>query len=220
MKPEIYFFDMDHTLIDNDCDLSWKKFLVKHGLAPPEALAEAERFYQEYRENKLDLTEFLSFQNREFKGKTKDEMRLLTEQHFHEIVEPRIYPAAKRLVQQLKQQNRIIAICTSTNSAITEPLAEALDVEHVLATELEMEGNQYTGRISGIYVGGEGKVKVARGFCQQFGKGLDSAVYYGDSVADIPLLERVSRAVVVNPGPGMRKRAQDNGWDIQQWELR
>ena len=37
-SPEFYFFDMDHTLIDNDCDVSWKDFMVAEKLAPPEAL--------------------------------------------------------------------------------------------------------------------------------------------------------------------------------------
>ena len=30
----IHFWDMDHTLIDNDCDVSWKEFLIAEGLAP------------------------------------------------------------------------------------------------------------------------------------------------------------------------------------------
>ncbi len=31
-EPKIYLFDMDHTLIDNDCDVSWKQFVVRHNL--------------------------------------------------------------------------------------------------------------------------------------------------------------------------------------------
>ena len=28
----VFFFDMDHTLINADCDVTWKYFVVRHGL--------------------------------------------------------------------------------------------------------------------------------------------------------------------------------------------
>ena len=40
----LHIFDMDHTLIEADCDVTWKQFLVSEGLAPASALAEADRF--------------------------------------------------------------------------------------------------------------------------------------------------------------------------------
>ena len=67
-RPLIFFFDMDHTLINHDCDVSWKQFVVKHGLAPESDLAEADRYFDDYNAGTLDVEEFYGFQFREFVG--------------------------------------------------------------------------------------------------------------------------------------------------------
>ena len=68
-QAEVYLFDMDETLINVDCDVTWKEFAVKYGYAPENALAEADRFYLEYCAGTLDIDEFLTFQLAEFAGK-------------------------------------------------------------------------------------------------------------------------------------------------------
>ena len=99
--PAVYFFDMDHTLINNDCDVSWKQFAVRHNLAPESDLAEADRYFDDYNAGTLDVEEFYLFQFREFIGKTPEEMRPLAELHFEEYVRPHIYPEARKLVGSL-----------------------------------------------------------------------------------------------------------------------
>ena len=37
-EQEVYFWDMDHTIINNDCDVSWKAFMHAKGIAPDNAL--------------------------------------------------------------------------------------------------------------------------------------------------------------------------------------
>ena len=39
---DLYVWDMDHTIIDNDCDVSWKKFLVEKKIAPESDFEEAD----------------------------------------------------------------------------------------------------------------------------------------------------------------------------------
>ena len=42
MSDEImfYWFDMDHTLINNDCDVSWKEYVVTNGHGNNKSLKE------------------------------------------------------------------------------------------------------------------------------------------------------------------------------------
>lgn len=208
---------MDHTLIDNDCDLSWKEFLVRHGIAPQKDREKAERFYQLYCRNELDISAFLTFQLREFQGRSEDEMRQLAQQHFHEVVEPRIYPDAELLISELAKKERILAICTSTNEIIARPIAESFGISNVLATEAEVVNGYCTGRICGTYVSGEGKVHAARRFCQKQRYGLDNVAYYGDSLADVPLLKKVDKAVVINPTGEMNELVEAYGWETREW---
>ncbi|MDR0932143.1 MAG: haloacid dehalogenase-like hydrolase, partial [Victivallales bacterium] len=102
--PEVYFFDMDNTLIDNDCDVSWKLFAVKHHLAPESDLVEAKRFFDDYNAGTLNAEEFYSFQFREFVGHTESEMLDLSWQHFDEFVKDHIYSEGVKLVKEVLNQ--------------------------------------------------------------------------------------------------------------------
>ena len=71
---DLHIFDMDHTLIESDCDVTWKEFLVAERLAPESDLREAERFFDQYNRGCMDQDEFNAFQLREFIGRTPGEM--------------------------------------------------------------------------------------------------------------------------------------------------
>ena len=43
---------------------------------------------------------------------------------------------------------------------------------------------------------------------------LEGASFYSDSLNDLPLLEKVSRPVAVDPDPRLRAEAEKRGWPI------
>jgi len=208
------FWDMDHTLIDNDCDVSWKSFLIAKGRAEPDAEERADFFYQQYLRAELDVDAFLAFQLAEFRGRTPEEMAVWCQEHFEEVVRPCIYPRAAALVAAQQAAGEPLCLLTATNRAIAAPLAAHLGFEIVLATELQVEGGTYTGRIGGTYCYGEGKVAHLTGCCQALRAEPTDAWYYGDSTSDIPVLQAVGHPVAVNPKPALREIAEARGWEI------
>ena len=46
---------------------------------------------------------------------------------------------------------------------------------------------------------------------------LDDAIFYSDSISDLPLLERVKQPIVVNPDPRLQRVARRRGWTILAW---
>jgi phosphoserine phosphatase len=46
---------------------------------------------------------------------------------------------------------------------------------------------------------------------------LVDATFYSDSITDLPLLERVSHPVAVNPDARLRRIAERRGWRIERW---
>ena len=218
MQTEIHIFDMDHTLIDNDCDVSWKQFLVEKKLATQDALHKADYFYQQYRRNQLELTTYLEFQLAEFRGKTKQEMAGLAAEHFHKFITPRIFTDAAELIRNLQDDGYTTAICTSTNSVVAAPLAQHLNIPHLLATEPEIKNGSYTGRITGTYAGGEGKVQKVSELCKKNQSSFREIAYYGDSLSDVPLLNQVIQPVAVNPDDKLLTIARENDWPIKRWQ--
>lgn len=217
MPPTIYFFDMDHTLIDNDCDVSWKEFLIGHGLAPESDRQAADFFYDQYTRGELDVSAFLQFQLREFIGRTPKEMEGLCEQHFHEIVQPTVYAAAREEVSGALASGVPVALLTATNEFIARPVARHLGIRTVVATRLALVNDYFTGEIDGVYCVGEGKITAARQHCKQQGIDFSGACYYGDAISDIPLLTAVRYPVVCNPGPELAKAAQENNWPVKRF---
>ncbi len=217
-QPTVFFFDMDHTLIANDCDVSWITFLVRERLAPADSLEQADRFFQLYAAGKLPLEDFFAFQFARFKGRTPAAMAPLVERHFTTLVRDRIYPQARKIVAAALATGRPVVLLTATNEVVAAPLAAYLQIPHLIGTRLELHAGRYTGRIAGAYCGGTGKIGHAEAFCRNHpGCSLAEAAYYGDSANDIPLLERVGFPHAVNPGDTLRAAAQARGWTIDRF---
>ncbi len=214
---KLHLFDMDGTLIDNDCDVSWKLFLADSGLVPAGDRALAHRFYADYVENKLDLDTFLSFQLREFSGRTPEEMAELSRRHFESCVRRCCRPAAEARVREVRAAGARTAILTSTNVVVAEPVREYFGLERVYGTTLEEADGRYTGRISGLYALGPNKVEYMKRIAADFGVQPAEIAAYGDSINDIPLLAAVGEARVVSPSVQMREEAKRRNWPVFDW---
>ena len=218
-EADIVFFDMDDTLIANDCDVSWKEFLVDIGLAPEDERAHAQGYWDDYCAGRLDQQTFLGFQLRQFVGKTIEDMRALSRRHFEARVRARIYPQARKTIAAILERGAPAVLLSATNRIIAEPIAKAFRMTDVICTELERRDGVFTGGIIPPYCFREGKVARAQACCASRGTTLRRATYFGDSPADIPMLESVGAAVVVNPRGQLLAKAQEKGWTIERWTI-
>ena len=216
---EFYVFDMDHTLIENDCDVSWKEFCVSEKLAPVSAIAEADRFYELYLEGKLDFEEFLSFQLKEFIGKSKKEMDLLAKKHFETVVKTRVRPKAFDYVQNLLTLGKRCAILTSTNEVIAHPVGSYFGITEVYGAQLETVDGIYTGKLSGVYTAGQGKVEIVKQLSESSNIPLSEFAAFGDSINDLPMLKVVGHPYAVSPGKLLADAAKEFNFEILEWKI-
>ncbi len=214
MSRTIHFWDMDHTIINNDCDVSWKEFMILKKLTGTDARKKADYYYQQYLNESLDINEFLRFQLDEFKGNDISTMRALCKEHCETLVEPNIYQQACDMIKSQQSQGDLVCLITATNRLIAEPLAALMGIEHILATELEMSNGVFTGAHSGIYCCAEGKITHMKTFIDQHDGDFSNSSYFGDSSNDIVILEKVGRPFAVNPGDKLREKAQAENWRI------
>ncbi|MDD5729001.1 MAG: HAD-IB family hydrolase [Victivallales bacterium] len=212
--PKIYFFDMDHTLIDNDCDVSWKSFVVEQKLAPPDALERATYYYYQYVDGKLDIMDFMDFQLQEFIGKNPAEMAELAQRHFETWVKKTIFPEALEEVHRVQKSGMPNVLLSATNYVIARPLAEYFGFNACLATALELRDGCYTGKLAGEYALGAGKIAMAEKYCRSLNLTLADAAYYGDSINDFPMLKAVGFPIAANPCAELEAGAIENNWPI------
>ena len=210
----IHFWDMDHTIINNDCDVSWKEFMILKGFCGPEARDKADYFYEQYKNECLNIDEFLRFQLNEFEGKTVEEMRTLCQDHCNEMVQNKVYSQARDMISGQIKNGETVCLLTATNRFIAEPVAELLGIENILATELEIHEGRFTGSHEGTYCCAEGKIEHLKNFLALNGGEIEDSAYYGDSSNDIVILEKVGYPFAVNAGEKLKAAAKENGWAI------
>ncbi|WJW75145.1 HAD family hydrolase [Thiohalobacter sp. IOR34] len=208
-------FDLDNTLLAGDSDYLWGHFLVEQGIVDgDEYERENQRFYDQYKAGTLDIDEFLAFSLQPLAAHEPRQLHAWRETFLHTLIDPIILPAGRELLERHRQAGDTPVIITATNRFVTAPIAERLGVEHLLATEVEMRDGRYTGRSCGIPCFQEGKVRRLEAWLAEQGETLDGSWFYSDSHNDLPLLERVSRPVAVDPDESLRHTALERGWPV------
>ena len=208
-------FDLDNTLIGGDSDYLWGNYLVSAGLVDKAVYErENQRFYDEYRRGTLNIYEFLDFSLRPLADNPPEKLLELRERFMVDMIAPIILPAAVTLIDKHRGQGHIPLIITATNRFVTEPIARAFGVDHLLATEPEIIDGRYTGRVAGTPTFREGKVRRIRQWLSHNNANLADSWFYSDSHNDLPLLEMVSHPVAVDPDETLRQHAEMKGWSI------
>lgn len=208
-------FDLDNTLLAGDSDYLWGEFLVRVGAVDEQAhRRENTRYLEQYRAGTLDIREFLAFQLKPLAENSLEDLRAWRERFVRDWIEPLVLAKGRRLIEEHRSRGDLPAIVTSTNAFITRPIADLLDVEHLLATEPQFDGRRYTGDIVGVPCSGEGKVQWVNAWVTRDGLTLADSWFYSDSHQDLPLLSLVAHPVAVDPDDKLRRHAHRHGWPI------
>ena len=215
---ELALFDLDNTLLSGDSDYEWGPFLIERGVLERAAYEEKnEHFFRQYKSGRLDIHEFLEFQLAPLARYPREQLDAWHGEFMQSKVRPMIRSKGRDLVRRHLDGGHLCAVVTSTNSFITAPIAREFGVEHLLATELESRDGRFTGRPSGTPCFRQGKVTRLAEWLGERGETLGSfsaSWFYSDSLNDLPLLERVTQPVAVDPDETLRGEALARGWKI------
>jgi len=209
-------FDLDNTLLAGDSDYEWGQFLVDRGVLERDAYeAQNRAYYEQYTAGTLDIHEFLGFALRPLADHSPGELARWHAEFMRARILPMISSAARALVQRHLQAGELCAIVTATNSFVTAPIAREFGVEHLIATEPESRGGRFTGRVAGTPCFRAGKVRRLDEWLAGLGRRLadfEASTCYSDSHNDLPLLERVTHPVAVDPDEQLAREAGRRGW--------
>jgi len=209
-------FDLDNTLLTGDSDYEWGQFLVDRGVLDRDAYeAQNRAYYEQYVAGTLDIHEYLGFALRPLAEHTPAELERWHGEFMRLRILPMITPGARQLIQ--RHDGDLCAIVTATNTFITAPIAREFGVPHLIATEPETIDGRFTGRVRGRPCFREGKIARVTAWLDGLGHPLqdfEESTFYSDSHNDLPLLERVSRPVAVDPDEALAAEARRRGWAI------
>ena len=217
---KLALFDLDHTLLDGDSDVLWCDFLIQRGvLDAAEFGARNAQMERDYKAGSVSVAAFCGFYVSTLAMRTRAQWEPLRREFVETVVVPRIGSAALALVGRHREAGNLAVLTTATNRFITEPTAAYLGIEHLIASECELDAaGDFTGRNTGTLNMREGKVERLHAWLNARGIALAdcSATFYSDSANDLPLLRIVQHAVAVNPDATLAAEAARRGWPLMQ----
>ena len=217
-RPRLALFDLDHTLLPLDSDYEWGEFTTRIGWTDREEFGRRNQaFYDDYVAGRLDVHDYVRFATEAVRLRGAAAAAEAHARFMREVIAPAIHAQARALLQQHHDAGDEVLIITATNEFVTRPIAQALGVPQLLATELARDADGWiTGEILGVPCMRECKVQRMQQWLA--GRGLSwqdvDSTFYSDSMNDVPLLEKVNHPVATNPDARLRALAQERGWRI------
>jgi HAD superfamily hydrolase (TIGR01490 family) len=214
---KLALFDLDNTLLEGDSDHAWGEFLISNRLVEEKAHREKnDYFYDQYKLGELDIHGYVAFTLEPVMQLDSTQRARLLAEFMEQTVEPIILDKGKELVRTHLEAGDFCIIITATNEFISTPIAKLFNADLIIATELQTIDGKYNGKISGTPCYQGGKVSKLNAWIDQQENhfNLSDAVFYSDSINDLPLLQEVATPVAVDPDQKLREKAESEGWEI------
>lgn len=121
------------------------------------------------------------------------------------------------VVTELRKHQRkggVIVFVSGSFKECLSPLAECLNVKHILATQLETKQGVCTGNIFSPQTIGKGKAIAMQYFLNQYEIDAEHCYAYGDHISDLPMLESVGHPRVIEGDHALENIAKQKNWII------
>lgn len=209
--PKLVIFDLDNTLINGDSDRNWGIYLSEKKIVSDDFLEKSEKFYNNYYDGSLDIDGFLNFCLEPLVSNSMDLLLELREDFIEKKIKPILLPKAIEEINKEMETNKVI-IATATNNFVTRPIATLFGIDDLIATDFEIIDNKFTGKVDGIPCFRDGKLTKVEQWSQNNDYDLNGSKFYSDSFNDIPLLQKVTEAIVVDGDEKLLQEAKNYGW--------
>ncbi|OIN06601.1 HAD family hydrolase [Oceanisphaera psychrotolerans] len=210
-------FDLDDTLIDGDSASLWLAFMVERRLAPADLLRQEHQLMLDYHQGCMDMDAYMALTLAPLRHWQPADLAPLVHEFVEQEILPVVYPKARERLAWHRSQGHEVVIVSATGEHLVLPIARALGVEAAIGIQLECHESGFSGRTRGVYSFREGKLTRLRHWLTE--RQLTPTLSYGysDSMNDLPLLEYVDRAAVINGSETLSRLATERGWEQLRW---
>jgi len=223
LKPDskaTAFFDLDRTLISVYSALPLLLEQFKAGQISSLGALQQILMALGQSQNVYEFEEVMAAAAGMLAGVREQDFSKLGDLLFHKHLQKKVYMEAQELVDTHRQLGHQLVVVSSATRYQIEPVAEALGIDHILCTELEVKKGEFTGVVRGSPCWAEGKLDAAKGWAKSRKLGLKKAWFYTDALDDLPLMEAVGHPVAVNPSPALKKHAEVEKWPVFSFRSR
>ncbi|HEX8803034.1 MAG TPA: HAD family hydrolase [Acidimicrobiales bacterium] len=217
---EAAFFDLDKTVIAKASMVAFSGPLHRAGLVSRRMLLRAvwgQLIYAQFGASPAKLAKLRDSVLRLTRGWDQAEIGEIVSETLVDVIEPIVYDEALDLIRSHQARGRKVFIVSASPEEVVAPLARYLGVDEAIATRAELDAKgRYTGRTERYCYGPE-KVVAITEVAEREGIDLAASYAYSDSATDLPMLEAVGHAVVVNPDRELLRVARAKGWEVRRF---
>jgi HAD superfamily hydrolase (TIGR01490 family) len=211
-------FDLDQTLLNGDCDEAWVEFLIERDVLDRPSFERANRrVVDRYRRGEVGVLEFTEFYVSTLAPHAMPQLEIWRGEYLQQKIMPMISTAARELVARHLSSGDVTVLTTAASRFLTDPIAREFGIENLIATEPEMHGDRFTGRVAGTPNMRDGKIARLEAWLAERNEDLSAfrqSWFYSDSRNDIPLLSLVTHPVAVNADPALAALATERRWPM------
>lgn len=158
------FFDLDKTIIAKSSALAFSRPFYAKGLLSRRTVLRSGIAQFMFALNGADhdrLSLIRDEISRMVTGWDVDTVNATIEETLHEIIDPMIHAEAVELIAMHREQGLPIVIVSASGEVMVEPIGRRLGVDHVIATQMSVIDNKFSGEIT-FYAYGDNKAEAMR----------------------------------------------------------
>ena len=218
MSQAAAIFDVDDTILKGASGIYLGKLML-FDRGESVSLQEIGNYIKAYMSflsaKSIDYEDLVETALMRFEGKTRAQIEDVARELFDRYMSKNIYRGAYKAVKWHKQQGHKIVLITASIKIIVEPIGDFLEVDDIFAMRPIFEDFELTARAHKPYSYEEGKLELAKIYCEENGMDLKDCYFYSDSISDLPLMQAVGHPMPTNPDRKLLALALWRNWRIR-----
>jgi len=207
-------FDLDRTLVSDNCSWSFCRYLVAKNILPYSSLLYSCLCYIKHIFFGMSLTALhTKIFDTLLRGKSLQVLEASVEPFLQEYLSARIYLPVVAQLRRAQHLGHYTLILSSSPSFLVEKIAAWLNVDEWRATQYAVDSEQRLCHIAAI-MQGEEKASCVQEIAGKLAIAKDKITAYSDSFLDLPLLLSAGAKVAVNPDRKLRRFSKLHQWSI------
>ncbi len=210
--PEMYFVDLDGTLLSASSEKFFLKYILKKGILSPVAFL---RFLSYYLRSPAQTI-------REGKGWNRNYLTGIPPEVIKReaaicagiLLETCLRDWTRKSIHELNNYGCETVLLSASLEYIATGIAEGISIDHIQASSPAIVNGRFTGRLNGLRPWGKDKAVLMHRICDQRGIKPVNCAAAGDSWADRFIMDDCGCSIAVCPDRKLRKLAVSRKWKI------
>jgi len=220
--PNIAIFDLDYTLTKKG---TWGRFVVKNvkfkpWLWLPLAISAGVTQWR-YKQGHFPRIRVKQAMMRwSMVGKSRAYMEKLAEEFAENEVTNGLRPGAVKALNEHRANGDLIIIASAAVDLIVRPIAERLNIEHWVATDMKWTDEKLSPDFASKNCYGPEKLERVKALFAQNSELKQNhtiITMYSDSYSDIEILRFCDKGVAVNADRKLKKASGEEGFEVADW---